>query len=90
MKNGFFSLVSLGESPPLARSLLSHTVKELVSRGLKSRTVLGGVKPRTDRLSVSRVARFVATGKPYSERPPRVNTFFVCFLEIAQEFLITY
>ena len=50
VKNGFFSSVSRRESPPLARSLLSHTVKELVSRGLKSRSVLGGVKPRTDRL----------------------------------------
>lgn len=50
-----FPYGTLGESPPLARSLLSHTVKELVSRGLKSQS--GGftvVSTAIDCLSLGR------------------------------------
>ena len=76
VKNGFFSPVSRRESPPLARSLLSHTVKELVSRGLKSRSVLGGVKPRTDRLVVSRVTRCRGDGRTLIRITPAGQSLF--------------
>jgi hypothetical protein len=64
----------------LARLPLSHTVKELVSRGLKSRS--GG--SHRDRRFVSRSPSVVATGGTYSPHPTRVNPFCGVFWKFFQ------